>query len=100
MDAISLKTIVGKIKHLTIEEIKVKIINHTPEKFNLKGFLWDNKNIKKLIFNLLKVDILRSTSWGFTSQRPTIYNRKQNPEHIEKWLTETYPEIKSRATKE
>jgi len=111
-EAISLKTMgrpAGKIKHLTseqIEELKTKIINQKPEDFDLKGFLWDNKNIKKLIFDFFKVEIPRSTlskylaSWGFTAQRPIIYNRKQNPEHIEKWLNETYPEIKSRAKNE
>jgi len=99
----------GITKHLEsvqIEAIKTKIVSQTPEELSLKGFLWDNKNIKKLILKLFKIEIPRSTlsrylaSWGFTAQRPIIYNRKQNPEHIEKWLNETYPEIKSRAKNE
>jgi len=112
IEAISLKTMgrpKGTKKHLTsdqIDKIKTKILNQTPEEFDLKGFLWDNRNIKKLIFKLYKIEIPRSTlskylaSWGFTAQRPVIYNRKQNPQHVEKWLKETYPKIKKRAKDE
>ena len=96
----------GIKKHLNeeqIKEIQLKIINQTPEEHNLRGYLWDNRNIKKLIYKLYKLEIPRSTLsrylkfWGFTAQRPIIYNRKQNPVHVEKWLNETYPEIKKRS---
>jgi hypothetical protein len=38
--------------------------------------------------------------WGFTPQRPVIYNRQQNEAEVEKWLNETFPLIKQRAKAE
>ena len=52
------------------------------------------------------INIKRSTlavytdRWGYTPQRPVIYNRKQNPKEVQEWLEVTYPKIKERAKNE
>ncbi len=88
------------------KEIQEIVIDKTPEQLKLKGFLWDRKSIREVIEQRYKIKIPLSTlgyylaRWGFTAQRPTIQNSKQNPKEIEKWLTEEYPAIKERASAE
>jgi transposase len=112
MEAISLKKTgrpAGSNSRLTSEQedgIKAAIIASTPDKFKLSGLLWSMKNIIALVLILYGITIKRSTlsyylkRWEFTPQRPVIYNKKQKPEAVEKWLLEEYPEIKKRAKKE
>ena len=38
--------------------------------------------------------------WGYTPQRPNVYNRKQNFKDVTEWLETTYPAIKARAKAE
>ena len=90
------------------QEVKIKtaLIESMPEKYNLTGLLWNMKNIIALITILFGINIKRSTlsvylkRWGFTPQRPAIYNKKQKPEEVRKWLDEEYPKIKKRAKDE
>jgi transposase len=82
------------------------IIDKTPEQLKLKGFLWDRKGIRDLIWQKYKIKIPLSTlgyylsRWGFSAQRPVIRNYKQNPKEIKEWLENEYPAIKSRAKHE
>ncbi len=39
-------------------------------------------------------------SWGFSPQKPARRAFEQNPEMVERWLTERYPAIKTRAHRE
>jgi len=88
------------------KEIKRIIIDKCPEQLKLKGFLWDRKSIRDLIWQKYKIDIPLSTlgyylaRWGFSAQRPTIHNCKQNPEEIKQWLEDEYPGIKTLAKAE
>ena len=87
-EAINLKRMgrpVGKNSVLTPEqEVKIKeeIVKNTPDTFKLRGFLWSMKNIIALIAILYSLKISRSTlneyikRWGFTPQRPVVYNKK------------------------
>ena len=99
----------GSNSKLTLEqerEIQKTIVDKEPEQLKLKGFLWDRKAIRDLIWQKYKIVILLSTlgyylaRWGFTAQRPTLQHCKQDPEKIKKWLLEEYPAIKKRAKKE
>ena len=93
-------------KKLTVaqeSEIQKIIIDKRPEQLRLKGFLWDRKNISDLIKTKYGIDIPLSTmwrylaNWGFTAQRLTVKNRKQNPEAVKKWLNEEYPAVEEQA---
>jgi transposase len=99
----------GSTRKLTKEqekEIQKIIIDKCPEQLKLKGFLWDRKSIRDLIWQRYKIAIPLSTlgyylsRWGFTAQRPTVSSFKQNPAEIEKWLKEEYPAIKANAKAE
>jgi transposase len=88
------------------QKIQETVLTTTPADHKLSGFLWDMRNLIAVIAILFSVNIERSTlavyanRWGYTPQRPVIYNRKQNPKEVEEWLTVTYPEIKKRAQEE
>lgn len=112
IEAIALKKMgrpVGKNSVMTSEQedkVKTAIIENTPDKFNLTGFLWNMKNIIALIGTLHGIRVKRSTlavylkRWGYSPQRPAIYNKKQNPVDVRIWLEEEYPKIKKRAKDE
>jgi transposase len=111
-EAIELKKMgrpVGSNEILTSEqeaEIQRTLLATTPDTHGYRGFLWDNKLIKRLTKDILGVEICRTTlddylkRWNFTPQRPVIYNRQQNEAAVEKWINEEFPEIRQRAKKE
>jgi transposase len=88
------------------QKIQETILSTTPADHKLSGFLWSMRNLIAVIAILFSIDIKRSTlsvytdRWGYTPQRPIIYNRKQNPKEVQEWLEVTYPKIKERAKKE
>ena len=88
------------------KKIQETVLNTTPSDHKLSGFLWSMRNLIAVIALFYGINIKRSTlavytdRWGYTPQRPIIYNRKQNPKEVEEWLTVTYPKIKQRAKNE
>jgi transposase len=88
------------------KKVQETILNTTPSDHKLSGFLWDMRNLIAVIAILFSINIKRSTlavytdRWGYTPQRPIVYNRKQNPKEVQEWLEVTYPNIKKRAKKE
>jgi transposase len=96
----------GKLTIEQQEQIRKLIIDKNPDQLKLPGFLWDRENVRDLIKRLFKVKIaLQNISvylkkWGMSPQRPIKKNYKQNPEEVQKWLDDEYPEIKERASKE
>lgn len=99
----------GANRSLTPEqerEIRNTIVDKNPEQLRLKGCMWTRKNIAEYIEQKYKISMPLSTlgyylkRWGFSVQRPTKRAYKQNPEQINKWLSETYPSIKERAQAE
>jgi len=96
----------GENKKLTRDqekEIQKLIIDKCPNQLKLRGFLWDIRNVCNLIKTMYYISMPNSTMsvflkrWGFTSQRPSKQNYKQQPEQIKKWLDEEYPVIKNKA---
>jgi len=63
------------------EKVKAAIVKNTPEAFKLNGLLWNKRNIMALTIMLFGIRVKRSTlseylkRWGFTAQRPAIYNK-------------------------
>ena len=96
----------GGLSEQQQKQIREMIIDKTPEQLKLPGFLWDRENVRDLIKHFFKVEFsLQNISvylekWGMTPQRPIKKNYKQNPEKVQKWIEEEYPEIKERAEKE
>jgi transposase len=97
-EAIALKTM-GRPQHsnniLTLEQeekIQHEVKTSTPNAHKLDGFLWDMRNLIALIAMLFAINVKRSTlavytkRWGYTPQRPVIYNRKQNPAEVKECL--------------
>jgi transposase len=88
------------------EKIQHEVETSTPNDHKLDGFLWDMRNLIALIALLFAITVKRSTMavytmrWGYTPQRPSVYNRKQNLEDVKKWFETTYPAIKARAKAE
>ncbi|MDR2045566.1 MAG: IS630 family transposase [Rickettsiales bacterium] len=88
------------------ERIQHEVKTSTPNAHKLDGFLWDMRNLIALIALLFAINVKRSTlavytkRWGYSPQRPIIYNRKQNPQEVKEWLEITYPAIKARAKAE
>jgi transposase len=84
-------------------EIQKMIREKNPNQLKLKGFLWNLKNIAELIKGKYGITVAKSTMsyylkrWGYTPQRPAIYNRKQNHIAVQKWLETEYPQIKEQA---
>jgi len=87
-------------------KIQSIIVDKCPNQMKLKGFLWDREQTRALIKREFGVTLsLQAISnyfakWGFTPQRPRKQNYKQQPEEVQKWLEETYPEIAQRAKAE
>jgi transposase len=88
------------------EEIQKIIANNTPDALGLPYSLWSREAAKRLILEKYGVNVaLRTMSlyfsrWGFTYQRPAKKAYKQNPEEVEHWLEEDYPQIQEEAAKE
>ena len=99
----------GEKRTLTPEQekaIRKAIIDKNPEQLKLKGCMWTRNNIAEYIKGECQIDMPLSTlgyyleRWGFSVQRPTKKAYKQDPEQIDRWVKETYPEISARATAE
>ncbi len=96
----------SKISKNQEEELKSKILSHTPDELGMDYTLWNSKVVQEYIeSNYLYQYNRRSirkimNRLGFTSQKPIKSAYQRNPEKIKEWLTVTYPEIKSRAMKE
>ena len=96
----------SKISKNQEEELKSKILSHTPDELGMDYTLWNSKVVQEYIeSNYLYQYNRRSirkimNRLGFTSQKPIKLAYQRNPEKIKEWLTVTYPEIKSRAMKE
>jgi transposase len=84
-----------------------KIIeDRCPEQLKLPGFLWTREAVADLMHRKFGIRVSKWTvgrylqAWGFTPQKPVRRAYEQNPEAVERWLTEDYPAIRALAKKE
>ncbi len=96
----------SRISNKQEEELKYKILSHTPDELGMDYTLWNSKVVQEYIelnylhrYNRRSVRKIMSRL-GFTSQKPIKLAYQRNPGKIKEWLTVTYPEIRSRAMKE
>lgn len=111
MDAISVKKRGPKNKpRLLSEAQEQRVINaikdQMPDQHKLGFALWTRRAVAQLIKQFWGINIPVRTMgtylkrWGFTPQKPLKQAWEQNPERVEKWLKEEYPDIKARAEAE
>lgn len=82
------------------------ITDHTPDQLKLPFVLWTRQAVQQLIDDRFDLHLSLSTvgrclrRWGFTPQKPVRRAYEQDPQAVEQWLKQTYPEIKARAKRE
>lgn len=99
----------GSCRTLTAEQevqIQQLICDKRPEQLKLNFALWTRAAVMMLIERECAIKLpVRSVGeylkrWGFTPQKPIRRAYEKSPVAVEKWLVETYPEIKQRAKQE
>lgn len=88
------------------KQIQAMIIDKDPDQLKMPFALWTRKAVKELVKRLYGVDLpIRTVGdylkrWGFTPQKPAKVSRHQNSAAVEKWLNETYPDVREQAKRE
>jgi len=99
----------GSCRTLTPEQeehIQKLIQEHRPEQLKMDFALWTRAAVMLLIEHESKIRMqVRSVGkylrrWGFTPQKPIRRAYEQSPVAVQKWLDESYPQIKQRAQEE
>lgn len=84
-------------------ELRALILGSDPRQFSLGFALWTRALIAELIRSRFKVALSEVTvgrilkKLGMSVQRPLYRAHQQNPELVERWKRETYPEIRKEA---
>ena len=77
-----------------------------PNQMKLPFALWNRRAVMQLIEQLYGIQMpIRTVGeylrrWGYTAQRPVKRALERNPEHVRRWLVESYPSIVARAKAE
>lgn len=88
------------------KEIRLCLIDHCPDQLKLPFALWTRDAVKQLIAQKLGIDLpIRTVGWylrrwGFTPQKPVRRAYERSEPAVKRWLTETYPAIKRKASQE
>ena len=85
------------------EHVRSRIDNSMPEELGIAHALWTRRAVRDLIRKEFDIDLAERTvglylrRWGYTSKKPSRRSRHQDPDEVEKWLLETYPDIEKQA---
>jgi transposase len=88
------------------KEIQRMICDKHPEQLKLNFALWNRQAVMDLIEQKFGIKLPIRTAgeylkrWGYTPQKPIRKAYEQQPEKVQQWLDETYPEIEKRAKDE
>ena len=88
------------------ERIRRLIADQRPEQLKLDFALWTRKAVMLLVERECRIQLpVRSVGeylrrWGFTPQKPIRRAYEQSPRAVQKWLDESYPQIRQRAKEE
>ncbi len=99
----------GDLRRLTPErekEIQRTIRDKNPEQLKLDFALWNRQAVIDVIEQKFGIELPIRTAgeylkrWGYTPQKPIRKAYEQQPEKVQQWIDETYPEIEKRAKEE
>jgi transposase len=82
------------------------IDDYLPEELDIAAPLWTRRAVRQLIRDEFGIELALRTvgaylaRWGYTAKRPTRRSKLQDPEEVEAWVEETYPEIERQARQE
>ena len=82
------------------------ITDRCPEQLKLPFYLWTREAVDRLIEKRFGIHLSVWTvgryleRWGFTPQKPVRRAFEKNPEEVDRWLKEDYPEIRKQAKRE
>lgn len=88
------------------QRIQERIDGNTPVEVGIPHALWTRRAVRALIRNEFGIDLAERTvgaylqRWGYTSKKPGRHASKQDPDEVQRWLLETYPDIEAQATRE
>lgn len=96
----------GKLSHAQLQDLYALLVGSDPRQLSFGFALWTRGMVADLIFQRFKVRVSVATVGrtlrllGMSPQKPLYRAFQQNPEKVEKWKRETYPEIRRRAAEE
>lgn len=82
------------------------IDNHSPGTLDIPSPLWSRRAVRDLIRNEYGISMPVRTvgeylkRWGYTTKKPRRHARDQDPEEVDRWLHETYPDLARKAEDE
>ncbi len=88
------------------KQLREWITDKTPQQMKLEFALWTRRAVRGLILEKFGISLtLKGVGdylkrFGMTSQRPMIRAYEQDPQKVQAWLDEEYPEIQRRAKAE
>ena len=88
------------------EHIQDLIDNNSPEELGIPSPLWSRRAVRDLIRKEYGIAMPVRTvgeylkRWGYTAKKPRRHARDQDPEEVDQWLDETYPDWPGRAREE
>ena len=88
------------------EQIAKAIREKNPDQLRLPGFLWTRALVCELIERRFGVGVSEKTAgrylraWGFSPQKPARRAFERDPEAVQEWLEQTYPQLEARARRE
>ncbi|MEO3824554.1 IS630 family transposase [Actinomadura sp. B10D3] len=96
----------GKLNEAQLRELYALLVGADPRQLSFGFALWTRAMVGELIFQRFKIRVSVATvgralrRLGMSPQKPLYRAYQQNPEKVEKWKAETYPEIRRRAAEE
>jgi transposase len=87
-------------------QIAKAIREKNPDQLRLPGFLWTRALVCELIERRFGITVTEKTAgrylrvWGFSPQKPARRAFEQDPEAVQEWLEQRYPQIEARAYRE
>ena len=88
------------------QHLQDQIDNPSPEARNIPSPLWSRRAVPDLIRNAYGLPMpIRTVGeylqrWGDTTKKPRRHARDQDPEEVDQWLHETYPNLARKARNE